>query len=465
MRALPSLAGVCTHEEGAKLGYNVQESVALLLRYAWINKRVMDMGLYWINPTPEWEMKEALSLHVYLAADHAAMMRNRISEMRNPAPKMNVPPNVVLDAFLDELLWAEDTLEKVIGVYGVLKPALLEAYREHYERANPLVDYPTRRILRTMIAEEEDAVAWGQAAIEAVAQTDDERLRSDIWHSHIEAYLNAAGGVNGLEEVSDAPLPESRVKGEFKPDYMPQRDERFTLRENFVTAAHQVAGDPDMPIDEQTLGMMVIRTGEMNVPEAMAYMIAEQPGQPWDFFVDMTRQLWDECRHAMMGTVYFEQNGIDWKKDLALDPGFSIRLNLYMTPVEAHAVLYAIEQSFMRATFGGKKSEWERATEANDDLAKLYQDYDWADEVLHVYIGRKWCVGTSELSRKELMEMAQKRFTETESLLNQNHINPEKQTNWWAALVRKALDKETEASEDILELDHPMASKEGYITY
>jgi hypothetical protein len=246
---------------------------------------------------------------------------------------------------------------------------------------------------------------------------------------------------------------------------MPRRDERFTLRENFVTAAHNVANDPDMPIDEQTLAMMVIRTGEMNVPEAMAYMIAEAEGtKPWEFYVDMTRQLWDECRHAMMGTVYFEQLGINWKEDMALDPGFSIRLNQYMTPLEAHAVLYAIEQSFMRATFGGKKSEWQRADQVNDPLAKLYQDFDWADEVLHVYIGREWCVGPANMSRQELTDMAQKRFAETAELLKQNHIKPEKQTNWWSDLVRKALHKETQAAGNIVEQDHPMSKKE-YISY
>ncbi|MGH8017401.1 MAG: hypothetical protein ACREIA_03790, partial [Opitutaceae bacterium] len=40
----------------------------------------------------------------------------------------------------------------------------------------------------------------------------------------------------------------------------------------------------------------------------------ETPGKPWEYHVDMTRQLWDEARHAMMGEVGFLRAGIDWAK-------------------------------------------------------------------------------------------------------------------------------------------------------
>ena len=45
------------------------------------------------------------------------------------------------------------------------------------------------------------------------------------------------------------------------------------------------------------------RLREIDVPEMMASIIAETPGKPWGYYRDMTRQLWDEARHAMMGEV------------------------------------------------------------------------------------------------------------------------------------------------------------------
>ena len=52
--------------------------------------------------------------------------------------------------------------------------------------------------------------------------------------------------------------------------------------------------------------------------------------------------------------------------------------------------LYFIEQGLMTKT--GKRFEWEVGTESGDHLAELFQDYDWADEVLHAHIGKDWYV-------------------------------------------------------------------------
>ena len=173
---------MCSYAEAAQPGYTVEENVKRLVRYAWIQKRAMETGLYWLNPTPEWEVKEALSLHLYQDAEHARLIRARVSEMRNPPPRMDVSPDAALDRFFDELLASRDTLEKVAGLYGVLRPALLDAYRAHYDGSNPLVDFPTRRIVRFMIVEAEDAVRWGEQALAALTETDAERGRAEWAH-------------------------------------------------------------------------------------------------------------------------------------------------------------------------------------------------------------------------------------------------------------------------------------------
>ena len=38
----------------------------------------------------------------------------------------------------------------------------------------------------------------------------------------------------------------------------------------------------------------------------------------------------------------------------------------------------------------GKRFEYETAVEAGDPLSAHFHDYDWADEVLHAQIGRRW---------------------------------------------------------------------------
>jgi hypothetical protein len=440
MSFLP-LAGICTYEEAAQIGFTVEESVQRLVRHAWIKKRTMDMGLYWLNSTPEWEVKEALSLHLYLDAEHVSLLRGRVSEMRNPPPRMDKSPTVSLDAFLDEVLWAGDTLERIVGLYGVLKPALLEAYKMHYESINPLVAHPTRRLLRQLIADEEETVAWAQHALDVVTGNGDQRSRAESWTAHLRAYLAAAGGIMGDLAGSTNHLPPPRAQGAYQPDYFPKRDERFRNQDNFIFPPHEVARTEGVPVDEKTLALMCKRALEMDVPEGMARMIAEAENQPWEYYTDMCRQLWDEARHAMMGSVYFEKHGIDWKGQIPLHAGSSIRLNMHMTPLEAHAVLYTIEQSLMPAKTG-KRYEWVTADEAQDELATLYQDYDWADEVLHTHIGRRWLVSQLEMSRNEVIELGQRKAIETEEVLGE-YTDKAKQVNWWPEFVRQVLGHES----------------------
>ena len=38
----------------------------------------------------------------------------------------------------------------------------------------------------------------------------------------------------------------------------------------------------------------------------------------------------------------------------------------------------------------GKRFEWEVGLASKNPLSALFQDYDWADEVLHARIGRDW---------------------------------------------------------------------------
>jgi hypothetical protein len=69
---------------------------------------------------------------------------------------------------------------------------------------------------------------------------------------------------------------------------------------------------------------------------------------------------------------------------------WSHRLNTECTPMEAHGVLYFIEQGLMPRT--GKRYEFETGQESGLPLIATLQDFDWADEVLHSQIGREWYV-------------------------------------------------------------------------
>jgi hypothetical protein len=177
----------------------------------------------------------------------------------------------------------------------------------------------------------------------------------------------------------------------------------------------------------------------MDVPEMMASFMVERRGEPWEFYLDYSRQLWDEARHAMMGTVAFEARGVDWR-EIALNVGFALRLNLHATPLERQIMLFAIEQSLMPSDTG-KRYERETAEEAGDALSAHFHDYDWADEVLHVQIGRRQ-LKRDGVAPAEAVERARAIHDATWAALDAyKHLDD--QRDWWPAFVRRVLGKES----------------------
>jgi hypothetical protein len=368
-------------------------------------------------------------------------LRVRIAEMRHPVPPLDVAPDAALDRFLSEQLHASSTVGLLAGVYGVAYPALADAYREHVARTNPLVDHPTRRMLAIALAETEQAIAWGRAALDVVRSASADAARdAGEWSSHLRALLDAAGGIAGDEQVvplrAGMPL---RSAQPFTPDFHPRRDERFGGSYNFEFPPHLVYNALGVPDDERNLALICKRALEMDVPEMMASFITERAGQPWEFHHDYSRQLWDEARHAMMGTVALQALGVDWKTELPLNISFALRLNLHATPLERQIMLYAIEQSLMPAETG-KRFEYETAKAAGDELSAHFHDYDWADEVLHAQIGRRM-LRRDGITREQAIERAAAIHEKTWAALQQ-YRSRAPQVNWWPEFVRRMLGHE-----------------------
>jgi hypothetical protein len=355
--AIPELAGLCTYKDATRIGFSVDDNVRRLVRLHWVEKRLMDIAVARLPATPEWEVKCALGLHQWQDGEHADAIRRRVSEMRSPPPPLDRAPDAALDAFMEELLRADDTTELVAGL-AFAHDALVAAYRDHLDRFNPLVDQPTRRVLRFNLIEEEEAASWCERALDALIASDaPARERARTWHDHLRAYLDAAGGIAGDVVTDVAALPPSRATQPYVPDTTPRRDDRFTGVHQFDFPPQTVYNAPGVSAEERNLALLCRRALEMDVPETMASFMAERRDQPWDFYREYARQLWDEARHAMMGTVALASRGIDWTR-LPLHVGFSLRLNRHADPLERQILLYAIEQSLMPGDTG-KRFEYE----------------------------------------------------------------------------------------------------------
>lgn len=441
--SIPELAGVSTSADAARVGYSVDENVRRLLRFQWTERRLMSALIAHLPGMPAWEVKCAMALHQWQSAEHVDAIRTRVSEMRNPVPKLdeapeNDPTGPHLERFLDEVMRTRDPVELVAGIYGVAYPALTQAYRQHIEETNPLVDHPTRRLLRFALMESEDAVAWGVDALEAMTSTVEAREKAEKRQDALELLLTAAGGIAGDKRRAESGQP--RADSAFVPDFHPRRDERFHGSYNFEFPPHVVYNMPGVPADERNLALVCKRALEMDVPEMMASFISQRTGQPWEFYRDYSRQLWDEARHAMMGTVALDARGVDWKNEVPLNVSFSLRLNLHADPVERQTMLFAIEQSLMPGETG-KRFEYETAKAAGDELSAHFHDYDWADEVLHAQIGRRM-LKRDGITAQQASDRAHAIHDKTWRALD-GYKDRQPQENWWPAFVRKVLGRES----------------------
>ena len=386
-RHLPQLAGLCLMPEAMKPGLSIEECVRRLKRYHYAFKRLHHIFTARITAEPTYELKMAFSLHAHLCAEHVTALRRRVGEMREPPLGLEVVPDANLEIFFDEILAAPTTEELLLGLYERALPMLEQALEQHQADTNPLADAPSVRLCRFALLEIGDMVEFGARCIASLVDRE-VRERTAAWLALLDDCLTAAGELDGTQPPSGKNISRQHSAKPYKYDGTPKRDGRFPDPFNMGVNAEVFLYDDKFLPQPKTLMMFYKRLREVDVPEMMASIITETPDKPWDYYRDMTRQLWDEARHAMMGEVGFANLEIDWPKKVMINHTWSLALNTQLKPIERHAVLYFIEQGLMPKN--GKRFEWEVGQASHNPLSALFQDYDWADEVLHARIGRDW---------------------------------------------------------------------------
>ena len=152
--------------------------------------------------------------------------------------------------------------------------------------------------------------------------------------------------------------------------------------------------------------MLGIRFSEINVAEGLAVVLCETKEMPWEFYWDISRHLWDEVRHSMMGEAAIEAT-------LGATNAIPMREYESVYCMEAPALeQYAslgleIEGAQMKYPIG-KRGEWEFCRDAvKHPLMTTFQDFDWADEVLHVGIAKRQLSEWFHNGAKQLSALAE----------------------------------------------------------
>ena len=283
-----------------------------------------------------------------------------------------------------ELLQSAGDAELAIGLYGVILPAYRSALQRYVAETNPLADWASVRQARHILVDVDTQLDFGDSVMAALVRPDDSGAAA--WREHLQAYLNAAGGLDGSQEEEPSyqlPKPRAvepfRLPGDFK------RDERFR------TIIPKLDPFPGDSVRDELLSKMWVLSQEMTAAELCATVLFEWDDLPYEGCRDLARQCWDETRHSLFGQAALEAEGIPLES-LPSWVGYAGH-TMPEPPVKRYSHLAIATEAAQMRHPGGKRTEWEWCRDvAKHALMTTFQDFDWADEVNHVNYGREWII-------------------------------------------------------------------------
>ena len=386
-------------QNATQQGFSVDQCAARIHRFAYAAERLMFLQAAHIISTPERDVKVLLARFQYEDLQHASQFKARLPELRVSKTKAYQAPDASLQIVFDEAIYAANTVELLAGLTKVFKPALLEAYQRYVNETNGLADYPTVRILKTVIAEVEEGLRLLEAAYHDVVDTPEKEAEAKAWSETLRKMLVAAGDIDGTGEVNPDVLQSIRATTPYLIPKQLTRDDTFPRVWDIIHVDNE-------RVEERLMQMIATRLGETTIAEALGFVLYEMKNQPWEFYADISRHLWDEMRHSVFGEAAAEDI-FDERSAMPIRDWESAYL-FKMDPLELYAMLFGVEAGLMKYP-PGKREEFEFCRDsARHPLMTTLQDFDWADEVLHVHIARRRLKEWFDGSLEELQELGQK---------------------------------------------------------
>ena len=179
------------------------ESVARRVRNFRYAEEWMMMAMGgWLATVPEVPVKTGLGKIIWEGAKAADELGKRLPELRcgRKAVSASESPNQGFAAFIQAVTEPERpdlSIEKLSGVFDVLKPHLIEVYEKTMRETDQIADAPTIEILDEIVRKTRRHVSWGQEVLDRLCDTDARRERRRACAGKLRTQLIACGGVNG----------------------------------------------------------------------------------------------------------------------------------------------------------------------------------------------------------------------------------------------------------------------------
>ena len=151
---------------------------------------------------PELPAKVGLGKIIYQDSVHADWLGKRLPELRGGRSLRgaSLPGNEGFAGFIQAIAEPEApelTLEKLTGMFRVLKPHLIEVYERNCRETDQIADAPTIELLQDIIIKERQHLAWGEELLTTLANTPEKQERVRRREEELRLLLDKCGGVCG----------------------------------------------------------------------------------------------------------------------------------------------------------------------------------------------------------------------------------------------------------------------------
>lgn len=182
--------------------YDVEATARRVRNFRYAEEWMMMIMGGWVATIPEVPVKTGLGKVIWESAQAADELGKRLPELRcgRKAVESSEPANDGFAGFVQAVAEPERpdlTIEKLVGVFDVLKPHLVEVYETTMRETDQIADAPTIEILETIVRKTRRHIAWGQEVLDRLCETDALRERRRKRADELTAKLRACGGVTG----------------------------------------------------------------------------------------------------------------------------------------------------------------------------------------------------------------------------------------------------------------------------
>lgn len=329
----------------------------------------------WIPACGHLQWKIELPRIIYEDMQHIRRLRERLQEL--PGGRGDIEPEAHLRSFLDAIAPADHGSSFFRALYEVIKPALANAYAVYLEKSDDVFDAPTRYILEQILFEKKRQLAWAQEFFQSNPLEPNDSHEAQQYLAYVADCVQRRGALVPDDRSASADFATSPVRMPAGPaPEQPSQDPSLKLLDRFPI------NKEEDPLHLSLREIIYHNATEWQVIDPMCYVFYGVRKMPLDFFIDFSRHIWDECRHAKMGLRRLQQLG--YSTDDFHWPHYPSRTEA-LEDYFAELTLVAEACSFTR-----KKGSIVPFLQFGDKESARLPEIDCVDERLHVRYGRKW---------------------------------------------------------------------------